>query len=113
MRRGDLLDACQVGDRAGQFEHAVEGASRELQALGGGAQEGLSRWLDFAVAAHFGGTHLGVDPHPLVAREAARLPLAGGEHALAHRRRGLRLGLAGQLLVLDAGNFDVDVDAVE
>ena len=111
--RGDGVGSDEVRDDAGKLEHTVEGARRELQALGGGAQEGLSRWLDFAVFAHFGGTHLGIDTHPLVPREAARLALAGGQDALAHMGRGFGFSLAGQLFILDAGNLDVDVNAVE
>ncbi len=41
VRRGDGVGFGEVRDRARQLEDAVEGASGELQALSGGAQEGL------------------------------------------------------------------------
>jgi hypothetical protein len=37
--RGDRLGFGEVGDGAGELEHAMEGAGGELQALGGGVQQ--------------------------------------------------------------------------
>ena len=59
----------------GELEDAVEGAGGELQPLGGGAQQRLGGGIHLAEGAHLGGTHLGVDAHPLMASETAGLPL--------------------------------------
>ena len=112
-RESLLYVRCVAGVCARQLEYAMERAGGALQALGGSVQEGLGSGVHLAEGAHLGGAHLGVDAHPLVTGEAAGLLLAGGEHPLAHHRRGFDLALAGELLVLDARDLDVDVDALQ
>jgi hypothetical protein len=45
--------------------------------------------------------------------EALSLALAGGLHAGSDGSRGLTLAVVGELFVVDAGHFHMDVDAVE
>ncbi len=83
VRRGNGIGFGEIGDGARELEDAMEGASRELQALGGSAQERLGGGLDLAEGADFGGSHLGVDAYPLVACETPHLPLTRRQRAMA------------------------------
>ena len=65
-----------------------------------------------AELAYFGWAHLGVAGQ-LSAFEAFQLALAGGLHPGADGFGILDVALVGELLVIDARDFDVDVDAVD
>src|SRR5439155_25569196 len=66
----------------------------------------------FAEVAHFGGAHLGVAGQ-LGSLEAVQLALTRCLHACADGDRVFGVAFIGQLLVVDTGDFDVDVDAVQ
>ncbi len=58
----DAVGGGEVGDGAGDFENAVEGAGGEAEALEGGVEQRLaagasehSRWIDAAVRLAFTG----------------------------------------------------------
>ena len=83
-----------------------------MQLLDRGLQEGLSRRLDRAVLAHLLRSHLGIAGQ-LGAIEALQLHLPRSLHPLPDGGRGFGAGGAGQLVVLDSGHLDMDVDAIE
>ncbi len=112
VRRGDRFAARQVSDGAGELEDTVEGARRELEPLGSGAQNRLGGGIYLAVGAHLGWPYLRVAGDGRT-RESFRLHRPRGVHPRTHRRRALALLPIGQLLVLDTRDFDVDIDAVQ
>ncbi len=112
MVGGDIFAFGEVGDGAGQFQDAVVGSRREVQLLHGGLQEPLAGGVGFAEVAHFGGAHLGVAGH-LGSSETLELAFSRSLHACADGGRVFGVAFIGQLLVVDAGDFDVDVDAVQ
>jgi hypothetical protein len=88
-------------------------ARRELQSLHRRAQERLRRWLDLAIRAYFGRTHLGVTGHSWRRGEATRLDRPRRPHALAHRRRAFGLVAIRQLLVVYTRRLDMDINAIQ
>jgi hypothetical protein len=52
MRRADILGAGQVGDRAGELEHAMVCARREVQLPYRRLHQPLARRIQLAVLAH-------------------------------------------------------------
>jgi hypothetical protein len=90
----------------------VVGARGEVQLLHGGLEEPLAGGVGLAEVAHFGGAHLSVAGR-FGSSETLELALSRCLHACADGDRGFGVAFIGQLLVVDAGNFDVDVDAVQ
>jgi len=121
----NVFSGFEVGDGAGDFEDAVVGAGAEALLLHGFFEDALGVAGELAVEADLLGAHLGVGVDGLGGGtggafgalagdgEAGVLALAGGEDALADFGGALGGGHAAQLLILDGGDFDVDVDAVE
>ena len=127
---GDGGGGFEVGDGAGDFEDAVVGAGAEALLLHGALEEAFGVGGELAEGADLLGRHLGVGEDGAargaraeslgarwvadsVLEEAGVLELAGGEDAGADLGGAFGGGVAAELLVLDGGDFDVDVDAVE
>ena len=83
-----------------------------MQLLHGGLQQLLGRRFDMTEIAYLRRPHFGIAGilRPL---EAHELALARCLHTLADRLGGFDLAFVGQFLVIDTGDFDVDIDAVE
>ena len=60
MGRSEHLTPGQVGNRAGQFERAMEGAGTQVQLLDSCLDQRLGGRLDRAVLPHFLRSHFGV-----------------------------------------------------
>src|SRR5258706_7212355 len=88
------------------------GAGREMKLLGGGLEQFLARGIEFAEIAHLGWSHFGVTGQSGTA-QALELALTRCLHARANRRGVFSLTLVGELLVIDARNLDVNVDAIQ
>ena len=129
VRRADVFAAGQISDGARQFEDAVVGARRKLELVHGGLHQRLAGVVQLAEFAHFGGTHVGVAGGGVgggvfeagvlretdvirLYEEAFALALAGGFDALAHRFGWFAGSPVAELLIFDARDFDVDVDAI-
>jgi hypothetical protein len=110
--RLDAGSAGQVGDGAGELEHPVVGAGRELELAHGRFHQALAGVVQAAPAPDLGRAHLAVGAQP-AAGEALRLELPGRDHALADALRRLAAALAGQLVILDLRHLDVDIDPIE
>jgi hypothetical protein len=108
----DGIAAGEVGDGAGDFEDAVEGAGGEAEALEGGVEEGAAGRLDGTEPAESLGSHGGVDRAAGRGPEALALEGTGGGDALGHEGGGLSRAAA-ELAQGDRGDLDVEVDAVE
>src|SRR6266699_5438362 len=83
-----------------------------MELLHGGLQQFLGGGFDVAEVADFGGAHFGV-AGKLGAGETSELAFAGGLDASTDGGGVFDLALVGEFLVVDAGDFDVDVDTVE
>ncbi len=112
MGRGDDVAAGEIGDGTRELEHTVEGTRGELQALTGGFEQRLGARFDIAIAAHLFGAHLGIAGDG-TASKAGALARTRGEDPRTNTLRVLTFTPVGQLLILDAGHLDVDVDAIE
>lgn len=109
---GDALAACEVGDGAGDLEHAVVGARGEAEALHRLLEQVALGPFQGGVLAQLGRAHRGVAPTVALA-EATSLDGAGGLDTRAHGGRRFA-GLGGTELVdAEGGRLDLDVDAVE
>jgi len=118
VSRLDPFAARQVSDGAGQLEDAVIGPGAHAQLLHGRFEQGLARSVHRAELAHLGGSHVGVALQRGVAVgfhscKACPLSLPGCFHPVADGRAWLAQAVVGQLVVLDAGHLDVNVDAVQ
>ena len=122
----DGVAAVEVGDGAGELEDAVKGAGAELELGHRRLHERFARLVELAVLAHLGRSHVGVglvQQAPVALRregifgqglgEAVALDGAGGLDASANGAAGLAEAVGEELVVIDAGDVDVDVDAVE
>ena len=110
---GDFFGAGEVGDGTRDLEDAVVGARAEVELAQRHAQEafavGIERDERFQVLR----AHLRVAADLAFGRKALVLNLPRLEDAVADVGGAFRGVGAQQRLVLDGGNFDVDVDAVE
>jgi len=102
----------EVSDGADQLQNAVIRPRRQMQLLHGGLQEPLSRGVGFAEVAHFGGAHLGVAGQ-FRSGETLELSLSRCLRTRANSGRVFGVAFIGQLLVIDAGDFDVHVNVVD
>ena len=102
----------KISNRSGQFQHPVKRPGRQMQLLHCGLQQLLGGRFDVAEVADLGGAHFGVTGQ-FGAGEALELALASGLNAGTDGGGVLNLALVGEFLVIDTGDFDVDVDAVE
>ena len=111
MIGGDHVAPCQICNGAGQFEDAVVGTGGEVQLLHGGLEQFFAGGVGLAEVAYLGWTHFGVAGGG-GAFETVELAGTSGLHALADGFGFLDVALIGQLLVIDAGNLYMDVDAI-
>ena len=109
---GDGGRGSEICDSASHLEDTMEGAGRQVKLLHCGPQQGLSIGLNLAVLAQFQWRHVGVGAESS-RTEPLSLPLPGRLDTGAYLRGGLGLRFGGQLLILKAGNFHEEVDAVE
>ena len=122
----DGVAAVEVGDGAGELEDAVKGAGAELELRHRRLDQRLPRLVELAVLAHLGRSHVGVGLFQQVAvalrresilrqglRQAVALDGVGGLDAGADGAAGFAEAVGEELVVVDAGDVDVDVDAVE
>ena len=118
--RLDGVGGGEVGDGAGDFEDAVEGAGGKVELghchLDEGA--GLGRELLLAALADLAGAECGVGGSRGVGRArlavvARDLVVPGARDAVADGARGLGVGERGELVVVDARDFGKQVDAVQ
>jgi hypothetical protein len=112
VRGVDVIGAGQVSDGASQFQDAVIRAGGELQLLDGGFEQALAGLVQTTEIPDLGGTHIAVEGGA-IGLEACRLPGTCLADALADLGRGLTQATVSQFLVFDAGDLEVDVDAVE
>lgn len=102
----------EVGDGSGDAEDLVVGAGGEAQFVDRLAQDGLAGVVETGVFPELFARHPGVGHGGLI-DETAVLPGAGDEHLLSHHAGGSAIGVTPQGGEGDAGNLDVNVDAVE
>ena len=111
MIRRNHLAARQIRNRPRQLQHPVIRPGRQMQLLHSSLEQLLTRRVRLAELPHFGWAHLRIAGH-LRPLEAFQLPFSRCLHPCSDRFCMLDFALIGQLLVIDAGNFDVDVDAI-
>ena len=122
----DGVAAVEVGDGAGELEDPMKGAGAELQLRHRRLDERLAGLVQLAVLAHLGWPHVGVGlvQEAAVAprrervfrqrfRQAVALDGAGAFDAGANGAAGLTEAVGEELVVVDARDVNVDVDAVE
>lgn len=114
VRDLDGLCGLEVGDGARDFEDAVMGAGTHSLLEHGALEKALGIRAEFAVGADLARGHLrvGVDFFSGFF-EAIALTIARGLDAVANLRRTFGCCPAAEFFVLNSGNFDVNVDAVE
>jgi len=112
MRLLDGLASGQVGDGPRHLEDAGVGADGESEAVGDHLEPLLALLVDGAEAADVPRLHLGIGVQAEGA-QAAELEFAGAVDAVADRPACFSVARIGELLVADAGDLDVQVDAVE
>ena len=112
MMRGDRGGPVEIGNRARDFQDAGIGARAQTEPVDCELEQALAAGLDLAMLAEIARSHLRVAEirHPLEARE---LRLARAIDALANRYRRLSRDPVRQVLVLNRGHFNVNVDAIE
>lgn len=110
VRAADGFAAGQVGDGAGDLEHAVIGARRQAQTRHRCRQQGLRGGFRHAVAFDFAHRQPRVRP-----AAALQLEVAAADHPLAHLRAALGIGLPryAQRVGFDPWHEQLQVDAVE
>lgn len=108
----NVVALSQVSDGAGQFQDAVVGTSREVELLHGRLQQLFGGRLDLTKLAYFGWSHVGI-AGDFRAFEPLQLAFSSGLHTLTNGFRILDLPFIGQLLIIHAGNLDMDINAVE
>ena len=112
MGGGDLLFAGQVGDRPGDLERTVISPGAEAKPVDRRFKEFFSFPVDAAVGLDLSRPHLGIGIHS-PSRKTVELSLSGPDDPIPDRLRALPFGLRDDVLELDPGDFDLDVDAVE
>ena len=112
MGGADVLLPCQVGDGAGDLEHAVIGPSAEPELRHRRLQELLGIGANLAEFLHLARSHLGVGvDFPIL--EPLELPVAGPNDPLSNPVRALAVLAGDDVLELDLGDIDLDVDPVK
>ncbi len=111
MIGGDHVAFGEVGYGACQFEDAVIGTGGEVELLHGGFEQFFAGGVGLAEVAHFGWPHFGVAGGGC-AFETVELAGTGRLHTLADGFGFLDIAFIGQLLVIDARNLNMDVDAI-
>ena len=122
----DRIAAVEVGDGAGELEDAMKGAGAELELRHRRLDQRLPRLVELAVLPHLGRSHVGVGLFQQVAvalrresilrqglRQAVALDGVGGLDAGADGAAGFAEAVGQELVVVDAGDVNVDVNAVE
>jgi hypothetical protein len=114
VRDGERGLSFEVGDGTGDFKDAVVGAGGEALLLHGAFEKLLGVRAQLAEGANLAGAHLcvGIDLF-FCAGEPLALQLACIKDASADAGRAFAGSSSAQLAVLDSGDFDVDVDAVQ
>ena len=112
MGGADVFLRSQVGDGAGDLEDAVVGAGAETEFGHRRLQELLGIGANGAEFLYLPRPHLGVgvDFPPL---EAEELPLPSASHPFPDALRALPFRPGDDVLELDLGDIDLDVDPVE
>src|SRR5207249_6909258 len=112
MIRCDELTLGKVSNRSRQLQHTMKCSGRQMQLLHRGLEQFLGGWLDVTAVAYFGGSHFCIAGQ-FATGEALKLALTSGLHTSANDGGGLHLALVGELFIIDAGNLNVNIDAVE
>lgn len=108
----DLRAPLQVGNGAGHLQYPRVASGGEPETVGHHLQHPVPRLICFAELPDHSGRHLGVAAH-LGAGEARLLHLARPGYTRRDGTGPLALAAVGQVPVLNCGDFDVDVDAVQ
>ena len=103
----------EVGEGAGDFEDAVVGAGGEVHVVHGVLKVGAAFGVELAMGFHLPGVHGAVDVDAGVFGEALGLDGAGLFDAGADGGGRFALFGGGEGFVVDEGDFDMEVDAVE
>lgn len=111
--RGDLFFSRQIRDGAGELEHPVVGPGREPQPLDGELHEPLPFRVASAKTIDQVRTHVSVRVDARKTLEARALPGAGGLDPLADGGGAFSFWLLGELPPGEAGDLNVDVNAVQ
>ena len=98
--------------RAGDAQDAVVGARRKAEARERLLEQPRRAAVEGAEAPDEARRHLGITGEP-EGREALELAAPGGDDALAHGGGIVPFAFAGEIVVLDRRDRDVQVDAVE
>ena len=111
---GQALRSVEVGDSPRHLEDAVVGAGGESLLLHGTLEQPLGVGAELAVGADLTRGHLRIRVDLLaILAEAFALALARGENSFADLGGAFGGGAPAQFLVLNGGNLNVNVDAVE
>src|ERR1041385_397960 len=105
---GDRRFAGEVGDGAGELEHPVVGARREMELADGLSQQRARALFCRAEALDFARAQPGV-----ALALPRKLPLVRPFHALPHPRRLLAATGMNELVFAHCGHLDLDIDAIE
>src|SRR5690606_25177781 len=109
---GDRVASGEIGDRARDLQHARVGARREPQTLDRALEKALARGVEATVPVEVAARELRV-AREVAAAVARTLPLARGDHALAHLARAFDGTRARELAVGDRRHLDLHVEAIE
>ena len=112
MRDADVAGAGQVRHGPGDFEDPRIGPGRHAEPFDGGFQQPVAFRIQPAVPIQFAGSHPGVGLDT-GACETGLLRRPRGNHAATYRGRAVGRPTGGQLAVLDGGDVDLNVDAVQ
>ncbi len=103
----------EVGEGAGDFEDAVVGAGGEVHVVHGVLEVGAAFGVELTVGFHLSRGHGAVDVGAGAFGEALGLDGAGLLDAGADGGGGFALFGGGEGFVVDEGDFDMEIDAVE
>jgi hypothetical protein len=110
--RSDLGLPGQVGDRPGDLENAVVGASCQLKLGHRLADEGSAGVVEAAHVPYVRRPHVGVGD-PSIRRQALTLAVPGSFHAAPDGFGRLAQPIVGEFLELDPRHVHVQVDPIE
>jgi hypothetical protein len=112
MRRLDLLTPHQIRDRPCQLQDAMIRPRRKVELAHRRTDETVACFIEFAEFTHLGHAHIGV-ADDVCPGEALQLTLAGGLHPCANGLLRFAQPIAGEFFVIDARDFDVDVNSIQ